>query len=370
MNNRIRYLAPWRRAAVEAGRAAAAVAAGGGAGREVLEALEGKPALYHCLSRVVDHSLRLGAEEKEAFVRILRACEAFSRVRVLTYCVMGSHFHVLVEVPERPGKEPGDEELLTWLGALYTPGQVAEVREELERHRGQGNHAAAGALRRRYLRRMWDLSCFMQGLKQRYTRWYNRRHRRTGCLWDERFKSVLVEEGHAARVVAAYIDLNPVRAGMVGKAEDYRWSGWGEAVAGGRKAQEGVRQVMLERELARSGPRRALLDVADWSEVLAGYRCLMDEDRTAPGQGPPVLEDPQAPADRHAKPRMSEAEMLRQRVRYFVDGMVVGSRGFVDAVFGLTPEWFGDKRTSGARKLAQAATPLRSMRALRVSPYR
>ena len=83
-----------------------------------------------------------------------------------------------------------------------------------------------------------------------------------------------------------------------------------------------------------------------------------------------ACQNPQAPAGRHVKPRMSEAEMLRHRVRYFVDGMVVGSRGFVDAVFGLTPDWFGGKRTSGARKLRQAATALRSMRSLRVSPYR
>ena len=374
MNNRIRYLAPWRRAAVEAGRAAAAVAAGGGAGREVLEALEGKPALYHCLSRVVDHSLRLGAEEKEAFVRILRACEAFSRVRVLTYCVMGSHFHVLVEVPERPGKEPGDEELLTWLGALYTPGQVAEVREELERHRGQGNHAAAGALRRRYLRRMWDLSCFMQGLKQRYTRWYNRRHRRTGCLWDERFKSVLVEEGHAARVVAAYIDLNPVRAGMVGDAGGYRWSGWGEAAAGGQLAREGLRQVMLERELGRSAAEVAVAAVAEWKEVEAEYGRLMAGDlgRRKGGRGSGGRGERGAGGRRPGQGRrgaMGEGELVRRRVRHFVDGLVVGSQGFVEGVFELTRGRFSAGRASGARRLPNADTPLRSMRALRVRVY-
>ena len=66
---------------------------------------------------------------------------------------------------------------------------------------------------------------------------------------------------------------------------------------------------------------------------------------------------------------MSEAELVRGRVRYFEDGMVVGSQEFVDGVFSLSRRWFPEKRKSGARKLAQAATPLRSMRALRVRVY-
>ena len=61
--------------------------------------------------------------------------------------------------------------------------------------------------------------------------------RQGGNLWQDKFRSVLVEEGHAARVVAGYIDLNPVRAGMVGEAGSYRWGGWGEAVAGGVRAR-------------------------------------------------------------------------------------------------------------------------------------
>jgi hypothetical protein len=73
---------------------------------------------------------------------------------------------------------------------------------------------------------MGDLRKFMQSLKQQYTQWFNRAHERTGTLWECRYHSVIVEGAvmddsghsglsHAARVVAAYIDLNPVRAGMV-----------------------------------------------------------------------------------------------------------------------------------------------------------
>ena len=347
---RRRYLAPW-------GRAAAAWRAAGGGGKpadpEALAALEGKPALYHCVSRVVDRGFRLGPAEKEEMVRRMRVLEAFCQVRVLTFCIMGNHFHVLVEVPERPAEDPTDAQLLEHLGILYGGQRLAGIRWELEQYRGQGNHAAAEALRQRFLRRMWDLSVFLGEWKNGFSRWYNRRARRKGCLWEERFKSVLVEEGHAARVVACYIDLNPVRAGMVGDAGEYRWSGWGEAAAGGGKAREGIAAVMLERELARWGPEAAAAAVSERGEALAEYGRLLAEDAV---RGAEVA---------GKAGRVCEAGLLRRRVRYFVDGLVIGTAGFVEGVFALTRERFPAGRTSGARRLAGVATPLRAMRALK-----
>jgi hypothetical protein len=62
-----------------------------------------------------------------------------------------------------------------------------------------------------------------------------RRHERRGTPWMERFKSVLVEDGEALRTMALYIDLNPVRAGLVADPKDDFWTGYGEA-AGGLKS--------------------------------------------------------------------------------------------------------------------------------------
>ncbi len=355
--------------------------------REALAAMAGKPALYHCVSRVVWRELVLGAPEKEKLVSLLRKWEAFSQVRVLAYCIMANHFHLLVEVPERPGKEPTEDELLQYLGLIYDGEKLQEIRAELEQCRAQKNRAAVEALRERYLRRMWDLSAFMKNLKQDFSKWYNKRHGKRGNLWEQRFKSVLVEDGHAAQVVSAYIDLNPVRAGVVAKAEAYRWSGWGEAVAGGREAREAVRRVMRERAPVGSDEKAGSGEVAPWRTVVATYRHMLegggqgDADRKA-GRKPAAPEGTAAgqPAKPAARRRgrppkgaelaaMSEAEMVRGRVRYFEDGMVVGSAEFVDGVFSLSRKWFGERRTSGARKLAQANTPLRSMRALKVAPY-
>ena len=92
---------------------------------------------------------------------------------------------------------------------------------------------------KKYLYRMCDLSQFMKVLKQRFTQWFNKRHGRRGTLWEDYFKSVLVEDGYTARVMSAYIDLNPLRAGIVNDPARYRWSSYGAAVAGDRLARGG-----------------------------------------------------------------------------------------------------------------------------------
>jgi len=71
-------------------------------------------------------------------------------------------------------------------------------------------------LKQPFLDRMDDLSCFVGELKQRLSQWYNLRNGRSGPLWEDRFKSVLVQgEPGLLAMVAAYIDLTAVRAGLV-----------------------------------------------------------------------------------------------------------------------------------------------------------
>ena len=59
----------------------------------------GKPVFYHVISRVVDRRFAFGAEEKEKFRALMRLLEKFSGCRVVSYCLMCNHFHLLLEVP-------------------------------------------------------------------------------------------------------------------------------------------------------------------------------------------------------------------------------------------------------------------------------
>ena len=64
----------------------------------------------------------------------------------------------------------------------------------------------------------------MQGVGRSYVRWFNRRHARSGTLWEGRYRSTLIEAERYLLACMAYIDLNPVRAGMVTAPADYPWS--------------------------------------------------------------------------------------------------------------------------------------------------
>ena len=71
-----------------------------------------------------------------------------------------------------------------------------------------------------------SVSRTMQYLGRNYVRLFNKRYRRTGTLWEGRFKSCIVDTDEYFFACQRYIELNPVRAGMVSSAEEYRWSSY------------------------------------------------------------------------------------------------------------------------------------------------
>ena len=75
-------------------------------------------------------------------------------------------------------------------------------------------------------RREGGISRMMQALGRRYVRYFNYQYRRSGTLWEGRFKSCLVQEEKYLLEVYRYIELNPVRAGMVTEPSEYRWSSY------------------------------------------------------------------------------------------------------------------------------------------------
>jgi putative transposase len=70
------------------------------------------------------------------------------------------------------------------------------------------------------------VSRLMQSIGARYVRYFNRRHERTGTLWEGRYKSCLVASDQHLLAACRYIDLNPVRAGIVRHPGEYRWSSY------------------------------------------------------------------------------------------------------------------------------------------------
>jgi hypothetical protein len=186
-------------------------------------------------------------------------------------------------------------------------------------------------------------------------------------LWEDAFKSVIVEDGIAAKAIAAYIDLNPVRAGMVKDPADYRWSSYGEAIGGGARGNGKKARAGLVRALRAH--RGSAADAALWAgDVAKEYRTLLlagiaekvTDSVGRDGKSATTILRKGVSAG-EADARKAEAgeipfgKMLRCRVRYFTDGVVIGSRAFVDEAFSTARDRFGPRRKDGARKLKGAA---------------
>lgn len=139
------------------------------------------------------------------------------------------------------------------------------------------------------------VSHLVMSLGRRYVQYINKTYRRTGTLWDSRYKSSLVHADEYLLLCQRYIELNPVRAGMVDDPAQYRWSsyranGLGQAddlltphelylgIRGpARFSEEKVEPDPLSREQGRQAAYRALFRSELENEALADIRLALNQ---------------------------------------------------------------------------------------------
>ena len=338
---------------------------------------------FHIVSRIVDRSFKLKEVERTMFVKMMREYEDFCGLEVKSFCIMSNHIHLLVKVPPKSDVEIEDEEFIRRLKVLYGPDKMQMVERLLKECRKNHASKAARELKEAYSYRMGDVSEFMKSLKQRFSMWYNKEHSRSGTLWEDRYSLTLVGEGNATQLTAAYIDLNPLRAGMVKDPADYEWSSYGEAVAGKSLARARLFGVMSSVE---PGANAASVAPADEKDALRQYRMLLAvEGQAADMEAALVLGERKSKRRKRSRGftkkevakilkrggKLTLNQMLRCKVRYFTVGFAIGSEEFVNGVMTVIKEETGmfQERKSGASKLKHGGeTGLYSLRNLRKAP--
>ena len=130
-------------------------------------------AVYHVMARGHERAnLFRDDTDREKFVTLLAATAREEEWDVHAYCLMGNHYHLLVETP------------------------------------------------------LGELSRGMHSLNGRYSQWFNWRHKRRGHVLEGRFKGVLVQKQRHLLELVRYVVLNPVRAGLTERVGDWRWSSY------------------------------------------------------------------------------------------------------------------------------------------------
>ncbi|VVS93489.1 transposase [Desulfoluna spongiiphila] len=274
----------------------------------------GQKAAYHVISRTALDGLPFKRLEKDELVRIIRRFSAVYAVDVVGYAIMGSHFHLLVVV--MPGDMVSDEEVIRRFHLLYGEGVMFPEARLSD-----------------YRERFSSLSAYIKDIKQTFSNFYNRRKKRKGTLWGERFKSVIVQDGNALTNCLAYIDLNAVRAGIVKRPEEYRWCSLGYRI------QSGNQENFLSAELGTPefGGTDSATQLRSYREFV--YHVGAIEKRGKANISKEILEK-EAAADFN----LPRVQRFRYRSRYFTDSGIIGSRAFVETTYGMFKDRFQTRR--------------------------
>jgi REP element-mobilizing transposase RayT len=262
----------------------------------------GEKTAYHVMSRTALDGFPFGDVEKDELVKIIKKFSNLFFVEVFGFCIMGNHFHLLIQMfPENYFE---DEEILRRCKAHY--GENFELfHEQIDNYRVK----------------LSSLANYMKEIKQAFSWYYNQRHNRRGTLWGERFKSVIVEKGETLINCLAYIDLNPLRAGLVKRPEEYRWNSLGYHV------QTNNRDSFLSTDFGLKE-----FNVKSKKERIRSYRRYVYEagaiNRPDKMQAK-VIGDRVLEKERKRAFELSRNDRFRYRTRYFTDSGIIGSKDFV-----------------------------------------
>src|SRR5271166_355578 len=172
---------------------------------------------YHCITRCVRRAILLGEEphgRKEWIEKRLKELAEIFAVSVGGFSVMDNHLHVLVRLDPDVAKGWSDEEVVRRWGRIVPPRdksrQPLPVSNDWIQWRLKDAQWVA-----KTRERLQSLSWFMKCLKEPLARLANRQDHVRGAFFEERFKSIAILDEESLLATCAYIDLNPLAAGIV-----------------------------------------------------------------------------------------------------------------------------------------------------------
>ena len=262
--------------------------------------VKGEDTVYHIISRTALPGYVLGDVEKDYLLGLIKSLSGIFFVDVFGFCIMGNHFHLLIKMnaPEGYACEEVKRRLALFRNCdeeLLTDGQLPFFNDKFS-----------------------NLSEFLKELKQRFSRYYNKLHERRGYFWGDRFKSVIVENGDTLINCLAYIDLNPIRAGLASVPEDYRWCSMGY------HAQDGNKGGFLSTDFGLSS-------CGEMTEVerLTDYREFLYEKGAIEISKGLSIDESIIKKERDNDYKLTIVDRLRFKTRFFTDSGIIGTKGFV-----------------------------------------
>jgi len=266
-------------------------------------------AWYHLYNRIGCHKNDYpleqdGGEGKRVLARYIEFYSRAYECELATYVVMGNHFHVMVRFPEY----------------CALPRDVLEKRvQDFYPNTFEQSDHWSDEKWEKFNRRLFDVSSYMRNIQQGFAAWFNHQYQHRGRVWADRFKSTLCYGEETMLECMKYIDLNPLRAGLVERPEDYKFGALH------------LREMGLMKGLVK------LKDLTNFKRENLAYRDYKAEIyfrgsvRTKENQIEINEDILREEIDRDFKPR----GVFMKRMRFFIDGLVVGSKDKIE-------QWLSD----------------------------
>ncbi len=268
---------------------------------------------YHVMSRTALPGYPMGAVENDYLLGLIKRFSQVYFSEIIGLCLMSNHFHLLVRM--HPDFEYTDDDIRRRFALLYGPDQIIET-DQIP-----------------FYRKKWaSLSEFIKDIKQTFSRFYNKKYDRRGFFWGDRFKSLIVENGDTLIHCLAYIDLNPIRAGLVTRPEEYRWNSLGY------HAQTGNRDGFLSLDI---GLRE--FGSLNEKERLIKYRRFVYETGAVSTEKGASLDEKIVEKERKKDFKLTRTERFKYRTRYFSDSGIIGTKEFVNNTYQRFKQFFQSK---------------------------
>ena len=224
--------------------------------------------VHHITSRIA-HKVRFLQEESERndLIEMIRRAADFVGIRLLGWCIMINHFHVLAFLPAPV--EVDEKEVLRRYGALKGAKGAAALQGQLTRLRQEGDIGCKEAERLldTLRKRMYSIGEFVKIVKQWFSEEYNRRNSHTGTLWEGVYHDrVVAYRQKDMEECLGYIHLNPIRAAACATFDGYAWSSYSAFKKGDEVAIAGMRFVYSQ--MTEDGGELTLGEIAESHEEL------------------------------------------------------------------------------------------------------
>lgn len=259
---------------------------------------KGEAGVYHVCSRVAGPNGWYPLAEKEnrfQLIKFLKFYAGLYQCRVYSFVIMGNHYHAILKF-RKPGK----------LSKSFLKQKANQFYPKSEAHIDLWNEDKWV----NFEKRLFDISEFMRSLNRAFTNWYNARTNSRGPFWADRFKSVILKTSLAIRECMLYIDLNPVRAGLVTHPEDFEGSSCHLRLIGKDKWLVAINEIMGQNNKQDS---------------LRYYRQLLYERGALPNRKGKI----QIPVEIKREVQQGNYRphgVYQKKLKYFVNGVMIGSK--------------------------------------------